>query len=95
MDMEISPETLALDTIRTVGPGGHFLGQKHTRKHMRDAMKPAITHYRGPDGKYRDPGEVAREKVEWILANYEPEPLEKAQKRELSRILRAADRELG
>jgi trimethylamine--corrinoid protein Co-methyltransferase len=95
MEMEISPETLALDTIRTVGPGGHFLAQKHTRKHMRDAMKPAITHHRGPDGKYRDPREVAREKVEWILANYEPEPLEKAQKKELGRILRAADRELG
>jgi trimethylamine--corrinoid protein Co-methyltransferase len=95
MDMEISPETLALDTIRTVGAGGHFLAQKHTRKHMRDAMKPAVTHDRGPDGKYRDPREVARDKVEWILANYEPEPLENVQKKELARILRAADRELG
>jgi len=95
MNIEVSPETLALDTIRAVGPGGHFLAQKHTRKHMRTAMKPAITHHSGPDGKYRDPLEVAREKVAWILDNYQPEPLEAAKRAELARILAAADRELG
>jgi hypothetical protein len=38
---------------------------------------------------------VAREKVRWILENYAPEPLEEAKRAELSRILAAADRELG
>ncbi len=95
MDMEISPETLALDVIGKVGPGGHFLAQKHTRKHMRTAMKPSVTQQIGPDGKYRDPLEVAREKVAWILDNYRPEPLEEAKRAELTRILQAADRESG
>ncbi len=95
MTMEVSPETLALDTIHAVGPGGHFLAQKHTRLHMRESMKRAITHQVGPDGKYRDAREVAREKVNWILANHHPEPLEPAKKTELDRILAAADRELG
>lgn len=95
LNMEISPETLALDTIRTVGPGGHFLAQKHTRKHMRTAMVPAITQNMDREGKYRDPLEVAREKVAWILENYQPEPLEKAKQAELTRILEAAQRELG
>ena len=93
--MEVSPETLALDVIRNVGPGGHFLAQKHTRKHMRTAMKPAVTQQMGPDGKYRDPLEVAREKVKWILENYQPQPLEEAKQAELARILEAADRELN
>jgi trimethylamine--corrinoid protein Co-methyltransferase len=93
--MEISQETLALDVIRAVGPGGHFLAQKHTRKHMRTAMKPAITQQTDQNGDYRDPLEVAREKVAWILNNYLPEPLEEAQKVELTRILTAADKELG
>jgi trimethylamine--corrinoid protein Co-methyltransferase len=92
---EISPETLALDVIQNVGPGGHFLRQKHTRQYMRTAMVPSITHQAGPDGRYRDPLEVAREKLHWILDNYLPEPLEGAQKAELGRILAAADRELG
>jgi trimethylamine--corrinoid protein Co-methyltransferase len=95
MAMEVSSETLALDAIRNVGPGGHFLRQKHTRKHMRTAMVPAITHSRDTQGKYRDPLEVAREKVTWILENYQPEPLETAKQAELAKILAAADRELG
>jgi trimethylamine--corrinoid protein Co-methyltransferase len=95
MAMEVSPETLALDAIRSVGPGGHFLRQKHTRKHMRTAMVPAITHNRDAAGNYRDPLEVARDKVSWILENYEPEPLEMAKQVELAKILAAADRELG
>ena len=94
MRMEVSPESLALDVIEAVGPGGHFLGQKHTRQHMGTALKPALTHVAAPTGKYRDPVEVAREKVAWILKEYQPEPLEAAKRTELTRILSAADREL-
>jgi trimethylamine--corrinoid protein Co-methyltransferase len=94
MDMEISPETLALDAIHAVGPGGHFLAQKHTRKHMRTAMVTSVTQQLGPDGKYRDPLEVARERVSWILENYQPEPLEETKQKELARILQAAEKEL-
>jgi trimethylamine--corrinoid protein Co-methyltransferase len=94
-EMEVSPETLAVEVIQNVGPGGHFLAQKHTRKHLREAMKPGLGHQMDQDGKYRDPVEVAREKVAWILDNHQPEPLEEAKKAELARILEAADRELG
>lgn len=95
MQMEVSPETLALEVVQNVGPGGHFLAQKHTRQYMRSALQVALTHEIGSDGTYRNPQEVAREKVAWILKNYQPEPLEDAKKSELSRILTAADRELG
>ena len=95
MGMETDDDALAMDVIRKVGPGGHFLAEKHTRKHMRTAMEPGLTHQLGEGGEYRDPREVAREKVRWILENYEPEPLEKAKQDELKRILDAADRELG
>jgi trimethylamine--corrinoid protein Co-methyltransferase len=93
--VEVSPETLALDATLNVGPGGHFLREKHTRRHMRTAVNPGLTHQAGPDGKYRDPLEVAREKVRWILDNHQPEPIEGPQQAELARILAAADRELG
>ncbi|MGD0610569.1 MAG: trimethylamine methyltransferase family protein [Anaerolineales bacterium] len=95
MTMEVTPETLALDTIQSVGPGGHFLAQKHTRTHMREALKRGLTHQVGPDGKYRDPQEVAVEQVRWILENHKPEPLEKAKQAELNRLLASADKELG
>ena len=95
LEMEVNPETLALDAVRAVGPGGHFLAQKHTRQHMPDALRPALTHQADPDGAYRDPVEVARERVDWILANHQPEPLERAQQDELDRILAAAQKEIG
>ncbi|NJD60783.1 MAG: hypothetical protein FIA98_15425, partial [Anaerolineae bacterium] len=36
----VDDETLALDVIRSVGPGGNFLSQKHTLKHMREIYIP-------------------------------------------------------
>jgi trimethylamine--corrinoid protein Co-methyltransferase len=91
---EVSPETLALEVIDQVGPGGHFLSQKHTRKHLRHTVKLGLTHVPGPDGKYRDPRRVAREKFDWIMENYTPPPLEDAQRRELDKILGSATREI-
>jgi trimethylamine--corrinoid protein Co-methyltransferase len=94
MDLDVSPETLALDTVHAVGPGGHYLGQKHTRNHIRESLVRGVTHQIGEDGKYRDPRQVAIEKVDWIRKNHHPEPLENTKQAELRRILAAADKEL-
>jgi trimethylamine--corrinoid protein Co-methyltransferase len=95
MKMEVSPETTAVDVITKVGPGGHFLSQKHTRKHMRTAMVRSVTHHLDQEGKYRPAMEVAREKIAWILENHKPEPLETEKQAELTLILKAAAKELG
>ena len=34
--IEVDDETLAVDVLKAVGPGGEFLGQRHTRKHLRE-----------------------------------------------------------
>lgn len=39
---EVSEEAIALDTIRAVGPGGQFLGERHTRAHFRDLWLPSV-----------------------------------------------------
>ncbi len=94
LDMEVSPETLALEVIEKVKPGGHFLSQKHTRKHMRTSMVRGVIHQLDSLGKYRNPTEYAREKVAWIMENHHPEPPAPEIQAELNRILMAADREL-
>ena len=94
MQLDVNDETLALDTVHAVGPGGHFLGQRHTREHFRNAMVRSITHQIGEDGKYREPRQVALDKVKWILENHHPEPLEPEKQAELKRILAAADKEI-
>jgi trimethylamine--corrinoid protein Co-methyltransferase len=94
MSLDVNEETLALDTVHAVGPGGHYLGQRHTRNHIRESLVRGITHQIGEDGKYRDPRQVAIEKVDWIRKNHQPEPLESAKQAELKRILTAADKEI-
>jgi trimethylamine--corrinoid protein Co-methyltransferase len=36
--IEVSTETLARDIIEKVGPGGHFLQEKHTVRHLREEL---------------------------------------------------------
>ncbi len=95
MALEVNEETLALDTVQAVGPGGHYLGQRHTRNHIRESLVRGITHQIGDDGKYQDPRQVALEKVDWIRKNHQPEPLETTKQAELTRILAAADKEIN
>lgn len=94
LEMEVNSETLAIDVIDAVKPGGHFLSQKHTRKHMRTAMVRSVIHQLDGMGKYRDPREYAREKTKWILDNHHPEPPPEEVQKEINRIIAAADKEL-
>jgi trimethylamine--corrinoid protein Co-methyltransferase len=95
MPLDVDDETLALDAVASVGPGGHYLAEEHTRTHMPTSLRRGLNHEPAENGGYRDPVEVAREKAAWIRANHHPEPLETAQQAELARILAAADREIG
>jgi trimethylamine--corrinoid protein Co-methyltransferase len=92
LDIPMDEEALALDVIEAVGPGGHFLAQPHTRRHMRSAVLRAVNQQIGADGQhYRDPVEVARERALDILENYRPEPLAGDLRDELRGIVQAAD----
>lgn len=89
-------DQLAVDVIAKVGPGGHFLGEKHTRKHLREIWIPDLTHPRISPGDPPSPDirQRARAKLDRILNEHEPEPLEQAVQDELGAILGAAEREL-
>jgi len=93
--LDTSPDALALDVIKEVGPRGHFLAHRHTRTNLRRRQFSELTGQPRQEGGYRDPLDVAREKVDWILTNHHPQPLEEAQKDELTRILKIADKEKG
>ena len=84
---------LALDVIKDVGPGSHFLRQKHTRDHIRDFRLSPISHQKGPNGNDLEPREAAIAEFKRIDATHHPEPLPTEKLRELERILAAADKE--
>jgi trimethylamine--corrinoid protein Co-methyltransferase len=94
LDLPLDDESLALAVIDAVGPGGHFLGQPHTRRHMGAAVARSLAQVIGDDGRYRDPLHVARDRALHILDVHEPEPLDADKRREVRRIVEAADRAL-
>lgn len=78
--VEIDEERLGLDAIRRQGPGGTFLSDPHTLRHMRkDLLVPQVTAYHpmGQPDPTRDEMVVyAKTRVKEILSKHRPEPLE-------------------
>ena len=93
--IDTSQEAMALDVIKAVGPRGHFLRQEHTRQAVRRLKFSRLTSQPAQEGGYEDPMQLAREKLEWILQNHNPEPLAEGIQSELKRILNAAEQELN
>jgi trimethylamine--corrinoid protein Co-methyltransferase len=78
---EVSQESLALDWIDKAGPGGDFLKLAHTRDHYPEDWYPTLFDRRNHEAWKTDGArslrDRAREKIDRILAEHEPEPLPK------------------
>jgi trimethylamine--corrinoid protein Co-methyltransferase len=62
--VDVTPETLAVDTIRQVGPGGDFLGSKHTARHVRTAQwRPTVLNRLGRQRWLEDGAHDLRERA--------------------------------
>ena len=86
----VDEETLGFKAISEVGPGGNFLGLKHTLKHFqREISLKRETTILGPSitGSLV---KKAKEKVRQILSTHVPLQLEEEAQREINRILRDA-----
>jgi trimethylamine--corrinoid protein Co-methyltransferase len=84
---------LALDVIKSVGPGSHFLREKHTREHIRDYLLGPITDEIYLGDERRPSREVALQEFNKINETHFPEPLPDDKLAELEKILAAADKE--
>jgi trimethylamine--corrinoid protein Co-methyltransferase len=98
---EVTPETLAVETIGGVGPGGNFLAEPHTVEHFRQELwLPSALWARQNYEDWKAEGgwsfgERAVERVRSVLSTHEPDPIDPALAREIDRIVDAARRELG
>ena len=82
----------SLEVIKKVGPGSHYLRQKHTRAHIRDYRYSSIFHQQDADGNLREPRDAAFDEFMRIYDTHQPEPLEDEVLKELDQILAAADK---
>ena len=92
--IRVDREHLAVDVIKRVGPGGHFLGDDHTFNHFRENWQPDLTDRRTYDGWYKrgakSMGQLAREKIRKILDSHEPAALPADVETEIERVLERA-----
>lgn len=92
--LEINQAGLALDIIKQVGPGGHFLAQKHTRSNLRERWIPRLTNPHSVNGD--EPVDIrvrTRAELDRILDEHQPKPLDKTVQNELVSILESAEKE--
>lgn len=94
--VEASDEDLALDVIEGVGPGGHYLAERHTLRHMRGVWQQRFF----DRGSWEDwetagrpqPRERARECARQILAEHRPAPLPSGVEETIVEVIDAYER---
>ena len=73
--VDVSEAAQAMDAIREVGPGGHYLGSAHTQAHFKDAFwRSNVLDYKpfetwADDGSF-DSAQLAAKKIERMMAEY-------------------------
>lgn len=90
-DVEFDEADLAIDVIEAVGPGSHFLSQRHTREHIRDFLISPISDEIYTSDSPRPSREMAFEEFTRINETHQPEPLPDEELAELEHILAAAE----
>ncbi|MFO1106936.1 MAG: trimethylamine methyltransferase family protein [Amaricoccus sp.] len=97
---DTSPESLALDAMREVGPRGHFFGADHTQSRYASAFyAPFLSDWRNYEA-WAEAGAAEtdrRANTIWkaILAEFEPPPMETAIREELDDFVLRRHREGG
>jgi trimethylamine--corrinoid protein Co-methyltransferase len=79
--IEVTPETIATDLIKRVGPAGNFLREPHTIKHMRsEFFFPQLSDREPREDWLANGGLDTRQRANafarQILAEHQPEPLQ-------------------
>ena len=97
--INVDREKLGVSVICKVGPGGSYLNQKHTLKHLTsEHWMPPISERRSLEGWRKAGGkdivQRAREKANEILKTHYPSPLENGVREEIATIVRKYEKEI-
>lgn len=86
----LDDESMALDLIDEVGPGGAFITTDHTFKHFREFWQPKYFNRRRDDWVRegsKSMGKRIREKVVEIMDNHKPDQIPESMREEIDYIL--------
>jgi trimethylamine--corrinoid protein Co-methyltransferase len=97
---DLGREMMAVDVIRSVGPGGNYLTVKHTQTHFRQELwQPRFLNRDSPETWAKKGGQsygevVARKALE-VLETHRPEPLPEDVRQRIDEIAGGAERALA
>jgi trimethylamine--corrinoid protein Co-methyltransferase len=97
--IELTPATLAMEVIASVGPGGNFLQTEHTLDHFRRELWRPTIFTRQDYSKWKETGAQdtatrVRDKIRAIIATHHAAPLEDKTLASLEEIKRKGEKEL-
>ncbi|MEM2890753.1 MAG: trimethylamine methyltransferase family protein [Candidatus Hadarchaeum sp.] len=95
---EVNEETLGVDLICKIGPGGSFIATEHTLKHYKKEILDAVITDRSSIWTWEKEGRKdmihrAKEMAKKILEEHEPTPLPKDVKAKLGEIVKRAEKD--
>ncbi len=98
--VEVSDDTLLLDLIDKVGPGGEFMSERHTARHCRAEIWTPTLMDREPWVNWQAAGaqtmlDRIQAKLREILATHQPPPLPDSAAEKIEAILEAAEAREG
>lgn len=83
--VEVNEETLAMDVIKTVGHGGHYLNEMHTLKNFKRVWYPEFFQRRMVNPDTSDVMDMVKAKIDDILENHEVAKLDENILKELKK----------
>jgi trimethylamine--corrinoid protein Co-methyltransferase len=94
--IDVQPQTLAVEVLSEVGPGGNFFDHVHTLEHFRkEIWIPELLDRNNrqawEQGGQKSTGDRARERVRQILGSHKPLALEEKLVAELKAMIRSAE----
>ncbi|MGQ9588254.1 MAG: trimethylamine methyltransferase family protein [Thermoplasmata archaeon] len=94
--IRVNADTLGLDAIKRVGPGGYFMRDVHTLRHFKsEVLLPKIAMKDTKPGQRDEPMRAAaRDEVKRILKEHRPPALDKTVKQQIREVLKRYDTEL-
>lgn len=98
--IRVDQDTLALEVIDRIGPGGEYVTSEHTLQHFRDGWFPTLvgdrnTHEAWVTKGKKTLGDRANEKVREILEHHVPKSLPDAVKAQIEALIDGAAKEAG
>ncbi len=94
--IEVSPETIMLDLIEKIGPGGQFLAERETASLCRQEIWMPKVFDRNPYAAWQEMGgkstaEITQEKLQDILSQHHPPELAQSALNQIEMILKSEE----